>query len=224
MTQQTTKMITPIKNIFNNHDPISQYTRKRKLTSNELPKYNTEDKRQKLEDQDLMDTSMAFVNSVTRKEVLDGPEKEKWKESIILEKTRLEEKGTFEGPLEIRSLGKDEKVLPIALIYAKKDDGRLKSRACVLGNLQTVSNDIEIYSPVVSAPVVKLAFAYDNHYVLGICLADISNAFVNASIPVDRRIFVQYPPEWGGGIARLRKALYGLTTSPRDWNDELNEW
>ena len=102
--------------------------------------------------------------------------------------------------MSLIELEKSDKILTIAVVYTKKDDGRFKSRACVLGNLQQIGKDVEIFSPVVSASVVKMAFSWATHHKLHMCQADISNAFADASIPDERRIFVRYPSKCGGGI------------------------
>ena len=55
-------------------------------------------------------------------------------------------------------------------------------------------------------------------------LGDVSTAFLHAGLPEGEEIFVQPPPEYYSDpdvIWRLKKALYGLKSSPRHWQDHF---
>ena len=165
----------------------------------------------------LMSMAISFLSSVTRKEVLEGPDREAWKKSILLEKEQLFNKGTFEKP-QPGEVTRDTKVIPVVNIYAKKDDGRLKTRACVLGNLRDKTG-LDVYSPTAHPVTLKMLLGLVNASNLEVSQADVSNAFVNAKIK--STVYVSLPPEWGGGVYKLNRALYGLPESPREWNDEI---
>ena len=47
--------------------------------------------------------------------------------------------------------------------------------------------------------------------------ADLESSFVNAMLDSSNNIFVTLPAVWGGGRAKLLRALYGLKSSPRAW-------
>ena len=58
------------------------------------------------------------------------------------------------------------------------------------------------------------------------CL-DISTAFINTPLPPTEEIYVQPPAEWYYNspttLWRLKKAMYGLRTSPKLWQQHLGE-
>ena len=48
---------------------------------------------------------------------------------------------------------------------------------------------------------------------------DVKKAHLNGMVPEDEWVFVVLPPEAGGGVARLRRWLYGMRPAARAWED-----
>ena len=98
--------------------------------------------------------------------------------------------------------------------------GFVKSRLCVRGFNQVVHDLDDTYAstPVLYMLRVLLLLALLRGY--AIRFFDVSTAFLHATISSDKPIYVWPPIEFYPGgfiIWLLKKAMYGLRSSPRDW-------
>jgi hypothetical protein len=122
-----------------------------------------------------------------------------------------------------------------------KSPTKVKSRYVVRGYAQEYDEKELTFAPTISPWVIRalLAKAYaglstrqrsrlgsrKSQKVIGI--ADVSTAFLHADM--DEDIYVYPPPEWRGEegetsdthVWKLKKSLYGLRCSPRQWGDHL---
>ena len=153
--------------------------------------------------------------SVTQ--ALNSPDAEKWKEVIDLEEARLLAYETW-APATDEELARAKQALPIAILLTVKRCGKLKARACVLGNLDR-TGELNTFAPVVSHTANRLLLitaAAEGDYVIPY---DLDSAFLNA--PLERDVYCRLPKIWAEKhqteIVRLRKALYGLKDAPRAW-------
>ena len=194
-----------------------------KRTRDELAAAAAEESRKRTKGmQACEDAAVAMHGAVAAKEARKGPEKEKWAEAEAVEREALDRMGVWE-PVKKSEMRPGESAIPIVILYNTKADGRYKARAVALGNKQS-KNDVayECYSPTVSHLAIRLAIVAAASRGEAMCQYDISNAFVNAPLLPEERVFARLPPQWGGQIVRLRKALYGLRSAPRHWYDHFS--
>lgn len=85
----------------------------------------------------------------------------------------------------------------------------------------------ETYAPVAKISVVRLLIALTNKYKTPLHQLDVKPAFLNGEINND--IFMLIPRGFTNErkckdtkVIKLQKALYGLTISPRKWNDRFD--
>jgi len=155
----------------------------------------------------------------TRKQMLLSPERNQWLQAELKELNSMKEKGVWEEVHYPKD--RKAKIAPFQWVYTLKynTDGevaKFKARLVILGNL--VPTDGPVYAPTSDFQNVRLicAIAAGNAWLL--TMRDISTAFLNADI--DEEIYMLPPEQLAlprGILLRLKKSLYGLSTSPRSW-------
>jgi transposase InsO family protein len=124
------------------------------------------------------------------------------------------------------------KVLPSTWAFKCKrfPDGlvkKLKARFCVRGDCQIDGVDVfDTYAPVVSWTTVRLLLVLSISLGLATSQVDYTAAFVQAKLPAsDGEIFVEMPRGFstGGKVLKLKRSLYGLRQSPKNFFDHLKE-
>lgn len=106
-------------------------------------------------------------------------------------------------------------------VLKEKQNGQLKARWCARGFSELYAD--ETYADVVPPNTMRmlLAFAALNNY--HIRHVDITAAFLHADI--DRPIYVEQPhgrEKPGNLVCKLNKAIYGLKTAPRRWQENFD--
>ena len=80
---------------------------------------------------------------------------------------------------------------------------------------------VETFSPTLKMVTFRLLFAVAAYMGWIVQQMDVCNAFLNADLPEHAPVYMAIPKgfenEFKGHIIRLRKALYGLKNSPRQW-------
>jgi hypothetical protein len=103
---------------------------------------------------------------------------------------------------------------------------KFKSRLVARGFTQKLGLDYgETYAPVGRYTTVRVLLAIGCALDLEIHVMDVSNAFLYGEIEHD--IFIDQPEGYDDGsgrVCRIRRALYGLKQSPRQWNQHLHEY
>ena len=106
-------------------------------------------------------------------------------------------------------------------------DGRvkkLKARFCVRGDQQIEGIDFfETFAPVVQWSTIRLLLVLSQCLGFATAQVDYTAAFVQATINED--VFVQMPKGFrkSGTVLKLRRSLYGLRQSPRNFFNHLKE-
>ena len=106
-------------------------------------------------------------------------------------------------------------------------DGRvkkLKARFCVRGDQQVEGVDFfETFAPVVQWSTIRLLLVLSRRLGFSTAQVDYTAAFVQAAINED--VFVQMPKGFRkrGTILKLRRSLYGLKQSPRNFFNHLKD-
>uniref|UniRef100_A0A093V6S6 Copia protein n=1 Tax=Talaromyces marneffei PM1 TaxID=1077442 RepID=A0A093V6S6_TALMA len=128
------------------------------------------------------------------------------------------------------SYAKGRQVLDCMWVYVYKFDkhGRLlkcKARLVVRGDQQVGLNQGDTYAATLAARSFRTFMAIAARFDLEMAQYDAVNAFVHA--PIQETVFMRIPPGYRhlypGTILKLNKALYGLRTSPLQWQRTLTE-
>ena len=103
---------------------------------------------------------------------------------------------------------------------------RRKARLVARGFCQTKGVDyFETFAPVVRYETVRTVIALIAAKDLEVAQFDVKTAFLNGSL--DEIIHMEQPKGFEDGsdrVCRLKKGLYGLKQSPRNWNTRFNEF
>ena len=109
-------------------------------------------------------------------------------------------------------------------MYTKKEEAngkvRFKARLVAKGYAQREGIDYnEVFSPVVKHSSIRILLGLVAQYDLELVQLDVKTAFLHGDL--EEEIFMQQPSgfkESGDGRAcKLKKSLYGLKQSPRQW-------
>ena len=119
----------------------------------------------------------------------------------------------------ISQLQDEEIRTALDMTWVHRWKGFVRSRLCVRGFRQEIQDIDDTYAstPLIWTLYILITFSLSKGY--SILLCDISTAFLHAKAS-DTSILVWPPKEFypnGDTIWRLRKAMYGLRTSPKDW-------
>ena len=151
---------------------------------------------------------------------------ERWRNSMGLEITSLEEARTW----DVTTLPPGKTDLSCKWIHKIKynADGtveRLKSRLVVCGNRQVEGEDYdETFAPVVKIATVRALFKIAAVKGWEIHQMDVQNAFLHGDL--EEEVYMKMPPGFKADdpskVCRLRKSLYGLKQAPRCWFAKLS--
>ena len=156
---------------------------------------------------------------------LDSPEREKWREAMNSKVQKLIDNKTWEA---VKEFPKDRKIVKSKFVLKRKRgaDGevcRYKARLVAKGFTQVEGVDYnETFAPVVRISTM-LHTAIQN--ILIIQQIDIDNAYLNAELKEE--IYMRLPRDLSrkyarAKIVRLRKTIYRLKQSGREWNNLLS--
>ena len=110
------------------------------------------------------------------------------------------------------------------MVYALKaaspeyPKGRVKSR-CVARGFQDQRQDIDSNSPTAFSDSRRIFLSVALAMKLGVAIADIKQAYLNADLLSITSVFLKPPPGYGtpGILWKLRKAVYGLSDAGTAW-------
>ena len=147
-----------------------------------------------------------------------------WSEAIKKEMAALDQAKVFQYMPGHYKIPKEYQYAPLRIIFdIKQEDLRRKARL-VAGGHVVDSSMYESYSSVVQTMMVRLLQTIALKHDLKIVTGDIGNAFAQAM--TKEKIRSKAGPEFGakqGCKVILKKALYGLATSARQWNLKLGD-
>ena len=165
----------------------------------------------------------------THKEAMASANKDQWQSAMEEEIKALKENDTFElAPRE------NKKVVGGRWVYSTKEDESgneiCKARYVAKGYLQVQNQDYsETFSPTAKLTSIRMLMDLATKENLTIHQMDVKRAYLNADI--DHEIYVEQPPgfiEDGDDgqqlVYRLKKSLYGLKQSGRNWNALLDDF
>lgn len=172
-------------------------------------------------------------------EIRHHPLKRQWEEAVLSEIRGLISSGTVEWMPESAAKVRDDysKPLKTRYVFRTKVNGdgvgyKYKARLVVRGDLAIPGLHFDdVFAPTASYGSVRtlLSIAAGNGY--EIYQADISQAFLQA--PLEKTVYIDKPDIPGefkstrSGerlVGRLKKSLYGLPSSPRNWYNEYSNF
>ena len=102
---------------------------------------------------------------------------------------------------------------------------KAKSRLVAKAFVQPIEDKDELYAstPLLTAVRTSLTLALNNDW--HIQTADVSTAFLHAPLTSQTEMYIIPPQGYGqpDELWKLNKAMYGLKTSPRDWQMYFGE-
>ncbi|CAN1285750.1 Retrovirus-related Pol polyprotein from transposon TNT 1-94, partial [Linum perenne] len=154
------------------------------------------------------------------REAVQSPEHVKWQEAMKEEMKSLEKNKTW----SLVQLPSGKRAIGCKWVFAKKDDKsgiRFKARLVAKGYAQKEGIDYnEIFSPVVKHSSIRILLALVAQFDLKLEQLDVKTAFLHGDL--EEEIYMAQPDgfqvagkeKW---VCNLKKSLYGLKQSPRQW-------
>lgn len=157
----------------------------------------------------------------TYEEAISSPQANLWKNAMNNEINSLEQNETW----QIVDEPINKNIIEVKWIFRIKSNGIYKARVVAKGFQQVYDEYEEIYSPVARMTTMKALMSTACVRGWHIECMDVETAFLNGTIKSEVYI---YPPDGykvkDNKVCKLRKALYGLRESPRDWYECYNEF
>ena len=167
-----------------------------------------------------------LVEPQTYEEALASDQREEWSKARAVEKRAIEARGTLEvvpTPPSVRPIG-------CRYVYRIKRDElgqikKFKARLVVQGCQQIREEKEQNFAPVVKGVTIRLVLALA--FICGMVIhqLDVGSAFCYGDVKGD--IYMKAPPDvniGAGNCFKLKKSLYGLRQSPRQWNKMLDKF
>lgn len=166
----------------------------------------------------------------TYTDATNSPKALGWKQAMKEELEALKENDTS----ELTALPEGKNLVGGKWVYTVKEDGSgsetLKARYVAKGYSQVHGIDYEeTFSPTADITSVRILMQLAAQYNLTVHQMDVKAAFLHA--PIHHEIFIEQPEgfvelsENGEKLVyRLKKSLYGLKQSGRNWNKVLDEY
>jgi hypothetical protein len=167
----------------------------------------------------------------TYKKAMTGTDADKWRTAMASEHQSLVSNETW----TLEPLPKGRKPISSKWVFALKtnDKGeitRYKARFVARGFTQVYGTDyFETYSPTTRMTTIRMLLQYVAQHNWSMRQLDVNTAYLNADIDIDD-LYVNQPEgfEKAGRqgqklYCRLKKSLYGLKQSGRNWNNTLHK-
>ena len=159
-------------------------------------------------------------------EALATPDAEKWLAAIVEEFNSMFRCGTFSNPLDLPSYGR---VVGTKWVFKRKRNllgevERFRARLVAKGFMQVYGLDyFGTYAPVARLATLRIVYAISVSLALKLASLDVEAAFMNAELKEE--LYINAPPGTAplpkGTVYRLKRSLYGLKQSPKEWNTML---
>lgn len=179
-----------------------------------------------LVDYDLGLLTVSDEDPVTYEEAVSSSDSNKWKQAMEVEMKALTENDTWISVDKPKNCD----IIDCKWVFKRKKDekGNIvshKARLVARGFKQDLSLS-EIYSPVARLTSVRLFLAFCNEYNLPIHQLDVCSAFLYGDIDGD--VYVSLPngcfsEKKNNNVYKLKRSLYGLKDSPKNWNKKFHE-
>jgi hypothetical protein len=167
------------------------------------------------------------VESKSYRAALDSAQAPQWQAAMQQEHSSLMDNGTW----ELVDLPIDRVVVNIMWNYKVRSDtvgdvSRFKARFVANGCSQRNGLDYtETYSPIIPMASLRLFLAIAAARDIELCQLDIDTAFLYT--PIKEDVYIRQPLGFADGtskVCHLKRCLYGLKQSPREFNMLLRAW
>jgi transposase InsO family protein len=144
-----------------------------------------------------------------------------WSNAMKKEMASMKENDVW----DLVELPSDRKAVGCKWVFRMKDGGIAKGRIVAQGYNQIEGFDFnETFAPVVRFETLRIYLALSHSERYHIHQMDVSTAFLNGDI--EETIYMKQPPGFidplqPDAVCMLKKSLYGLKQSPRQWNRKL---
>ena len=163
------------------------------------------------------------------KEALDTPDAERWAEAMNEEFDSMKRTELLSDPVRLPVNGR---VIGTKWVFKRKRNleggvERFRARLVAKGFSQIFGLDyFGTYAPVARLGTLRILYALAVLMCLTLASLDVEAAFMNANL--DEELYIRAPPGTDqlpeGHVYRLKKSLYGLKQSPKQWNDLLRRF
>ena len=190
----------------------------------------------KYEDADLVVYALASAEDIEQEEPRSFTEEKLskdwdiWNDSMGEEMTSLDENHTW----DLTQRPKNQKVIGCKWLYKLKpgipgvEEPRYKSRLVAKGFAQIEGIDYnEVFAPIVKHVSIRILLSAVVNFDMELEQMDVKTAFLHGVL--QEKIYMEQPEgfvEKGqeDKVCLLRKSLYGLKQSPREWNHRFDEF
>lgn len=164
----------------------------------------------------------------TYNEAVKSSESDRWLEAMKSEMQSLDKNNVW----ELVPIPKDRKLVDCRWVLGRKYNSegkpdRYKARLVAKGFTQEYGLDYEeTFAPVVHFNSLRLFLTLAVYFKMNIQQMDVVTAFLYGEL--EEEIFMEQPPGFekkkGNLVCRLKKSLYGLKQSPRQWYKLLDQF
>ena len=177
------------------------------------------------DDDEQYDYCYAALNlPLTYEQATNGPDAEKWQQAMDDEMNSLIENDTF----TVTELPESKSVVGGKWVYTIKGEPMnplFKARYVAKGYSQTKGVDfLETFSPTARMESVRMLtqIAVQENWPLH--QMDVKGAYLHA--PIEHEVYVNEPEGYrnNGNVWKLKKSLYGLKQSGRNWHNMLHSY
>ena len=162
----------------------------------------------------------------TYKQAVKGEDRERWVIAMDEEIDALKRNDTW----DVVKIPDGRKIVDSKWVYKVKKDAdgnidRYKARVVAKGFSQIPGEDFdEIFAPVVRYDSLRLLIAISAHYKWKPRQLDIKAAFLYGLLKEE--IYMRLPEgiRQDGMCAKLKRCIYGLKQSPREWNNRMTNY
>lgn len=167
-------------------------------------------------------------NPTTIADALNSDNAGQWKHAMQVEYDSLIKNKTW----ELVDPPKSKNVISCKWVFVvkRKPDGsveKFKARLVARGCSQKYNIDYkETYAPVVRHSTIRLVLALAAKYELMVNHVDIVSAYLNGDL--QEEVYMKQPPQFENEnfpnkVCKLKRSLYGLRQSGREWNKKVTE-
>ena len=159
-------------------------------------------------------------------EALSGANAKQWRKALDAEMSAMVEQGVWDPEPVKLPPGKTAVDSKVIFTYKRDEQGKVykyKARLVARGFSQVPGLDYgDTFVAVARMASVRMMLALATEHDMEVHLSDVQRAFLNASLQLE--VYLKQPKGADDGtsrVLRLRKAIYGLKQSPREWSKEL---
>ena len=218
-------------------DGITTRSKSKKIIDTSFPRYTKGPETTENYEDVLGHVLLAAIHKdpSTYEEAINSEEKVMWLIAIQDELNSMKENAVWEliDRPKIKENGKRPNIIDSRWIFKKKikSDGTITYKARLVIRGFKDKNDYgikETYAPVSRMPLIRAILSIINKENLEMCQMDVKTAFLNGEL--NEEVYMEIPEGLKVSdstkltkVCKLKRALYGLKTSPKKWYKRFSE-